>query len=379
MSRIARLTTVPVSYPEPNDWNSERHLLFVRLETDDGAVGWGEAITQFRPSTFATEVLVNGMSDVLIGSEPTDNIATWQRLHAQAWWYGYRGGLFNFALSAVDIALWDLRGQVSGQSLSTMIGRHPDLHEDGLPVLASTHVFDADLDAEVARHAKYVNDGYLGVKIGMGKKGDARIGYNVARDIGFVRDLRAACGPAAWIMMDRGQSLVWTFDEALERVRGWEEYGLKWVEEPFEPWDIENLRRLRGKTDCLIAGAEREWDVRGYSEVLSTGLLDVIGCDVGRVGGISGALQVIRLVEANNVWFNSHAWSSAINTAASIALSASTRRCLVQELKPDPSPMQAEVVANPFDAVDGRIAVPTGPGLGIRVDEGALTAFRMSP
>jgi len=341
-------------------------------------VGWGEAITQFGPSTLATEVLVNGMAEALIGSDPLNNVAIWHRLYAQGWWHGYRGGLFNFALSAVDIALWDLRGKVSGQSLSTMIGRRPDLHDAGIPVLASTHVFNADLEAEVERHARYVQDGYLGIKIGMGKRGDARIGYEVARDVAFVRDLREACGPTAWIMMDRGQSLVWTLDEALDRVRGWEEYDLKWIEEPFEPWETENLRKLRARTNCLIAGAEREWDARGYSEVLATGLLDVIGCDVGRVGGISGALQVIRLVEANSVWFNSHAWSSAINTAASIALSASTPRCLVQELKPDPSPMQNEIVVDPFVAVGGRIAVPTGPGLGVQVDETALLSFRLT-
>ena len=111
---------------------------------------------------------------------------------------------------------------------------------------------------------------------------------------------------------------------------------------------------------------------------MSTGLLDVVGCDVGRVGGITGALSVIQLVEAHSVWFNSHAWSSAVNTAASIALSASTSRCLVQELKPDPSPMQHHIVLSPFEAIDGRIAVPNRPGLGVQVDEKALRSYRIN-
>ena len=378
MSIIRNVETIPVTYQEPNDAKSLRSLLFVRLETDDGVVGWGEGITQFPASTLATAVLVEDMKELLIGQSPIDNIRIFRQLQSKAWWYGYRGGLFNFALSAVDIALWDLRGQVTGQSLSSMIGRRTDLVGESLPALASTHVYQANLDEEVARHAKYVREGFVGVKIGMGKKGDARIGYEIDRDIAFVRALREACGPDAWIMMDRGQSLVWTLDEAIRRVRAWEEFDLKWVEEPFEPWEHENLRKLRLTTSCLIAGAEREWDARGYQEVLSTGLLDVVGCDVGRVGGITGALSVIQLVEANSVWFNSHAWSSAVNTAASIALSASTSRCLVQELKPDPSPMQHHIVLSPFEAIDGRIAVPNRPGLGVQVDEKALRSYRIN-
>jgi L-alanine-DL-glutamate epimerase-like enolase superfamily enzyme len=127
----------------------------------------------------------------------------------------------------------------------------------------------------------------------------------------------------------------------------------------------------------LIAGGEREWDHRGYSEVIESGTLDVIGCDVGRAEGITGALAIIKLVEAAGLWFNSHAWSSAINTAASIALSASTRSCLVQELKPDRNPMQHELVRTAFVPDKGFIAVPDAPGLGIDVDEKVLQRYAL--
>lgn len=378
MALIDKVEVLPVLYPEPNDFNAQRSLLFVRIETSDGAVGWGEAISQFPASSLATAHLIQGMSDLLLGTDSVDNLATWRRFRDQGWWVGYRGGLFNFALSAIDIALWDLRGHETGMSLSTMIGRRPDLDPRGLRALASTHVFDRDLGKEIERHAQYVREGYLGVKIGMGKKGEAHLGYDVARDIAFVRDLRDACGPDAWIMMDRGQSLVWTVDDAIRRVKAWQEVDLKWVEEPFEPWEVDKFRVLRQHSTCLIAGGEREWDTRGYAEALAPGILDVVGCDVGRVGGITGALQVIRLAEERDVWFNSHAWSSAINTAASIALSASTKRCLIQELKPDRNPMQDEIVDAPFHAHEGWIGVPDGPGLGITVNEPALRNYVMA-
>ena len=108
---------------------------------------------------------------------------------------------------------------------------------------------------------------------------------------------------------------------------------------------------------------------------MDTGVADVIGCDVGRAEGITGVLKVIEQVEAHQLWFNSHAWSSAVNTAASLALSAITPRCLVQELKPDPNPMQNELVKEPFVPRDGLIAVPQAPGLGVEVDETALGRY----
>jgi L-alanine-DL-glutamate epimerase-like enolase superfamily enzyme len=110
---------------------------------------------------------------------------------------------------------------------------------------------------------------------------------------------------------------------------------------------------------------------------MSEGISDVVGFDPARAGGISGGLEVIKLVEASNSWFNAHAWSSAITTAASVALSASTNRCLLFEMKPLANPMQNELVINPFVQVDGVIQVPTGPGLGIEVIESVVEHYRL--
>lgn len=373
--KISKVEAFPVKYQEPNDSMSWRYLTFVRVTASDGTVGWGEAITQFPGSTKGTAAIIEDLADVIVGKDPLQNLGIWRDIRKQTWWYTYRGGLGHFALSAIDIALWDLRGKITGQSLIEMIGKRDSQEVTEIPVLASTHVFNANLDLEVERHARYVKEGYIGFKIGMGKRGDARVGYELERDVNFVRDLRQAAGPDAWIMMDRGQSLNWTFEDAVKRVSAWEEYGLKWVEEPFEPWEYEQFKRLRNHTKVLIAGSEREWDYRGFSETISSGTLDVIGCDVGRVEGITGALSIIKLVETAGLWFNSHAWSSAINTAASIALSASTPRCLLQELKPDENPMQHELITEPFTHKNGKIGVPSKPGLGVEVIEKTVQKY----
>jgi D-galactarolactone cycloisomerase len=373
--RISGLTPFAVAYPEPNDNGAERYLVFVRVEADDGTAGWGEAITQFPASSRAVVRLVEGMAELVVGRDPMANVDIWRKVKAQSWWYGYQGGLASFALAAVDIALWDLKGKLLGQPLVNLIG---GAHRDRLPVIASTHAFDASLEAEAERHGRYVREeGYLGAKIGMGKRGDTRLGYEIERDIEFFRLLREAVGPEAMLMMDRGQHLQWTVADAIRRTNAFEEHGLTWIEEPLEPSEIEGFRRLRQHCKTLIATGEREWTTEQFRRFVETGIVEVVGCDVGRAEGITGALKVIDLVEQNDLWFNSHAWSSAVNTAASIALSASTPRCLLQELKPDENPMQHELVDEPFEQRGGEIEVPTKPGLGVEPKESVLRRYAL--
>lgn len=372
---IARLDAIPVAYAEPNDSDSTRSLLFCRLETSDGAVGWGEAITQFPEASRAAATLLEGLAELVVGRDPLEHRSILADLERRSWWYAYEGGIASFVTSALDVALWDLRGKVLGRSVSDLIGGA--LRRE-LPVIASTHAFAASLDFEIERHGAYVrHDGYRGVKIGMGKRGQARLGYELRRDVDFVAGLREAIGPDALLIMDRGQSLRWTVADAIERTRAFDAYRLAWMEEPLEPYDVEGFRRLRGQVSCLVGTGEREFTVRGYERVLASGIADVVGFDPGRAGGITAGLRVIELVEAASVWFNAHAWSSAVTTAASIALSASTDRCLLFEMKPLRNPMQDELVARPFAQRGGVIAVPQGPGLGIEVDESVLERYRL--
>jgi L-alanine-DL-glutamate epimerase-like enolase superfamily enzyme len=374
VSRIASVTPISVAYPEPNDAGSTRHLTFCRVAAEDGTVGWGEAITMTSGASRATEKLVEELADLLVGRDPLANVELWRSLKAHMWWYGYRGGLASFALSCIDVALWDLKGKLLGVPLVDLIG---GAVVDRLPAVASTHAFDASIENEAERHGRYVRQGYVGVKVGFGKHGDARLGYELDRDVTFVRLLREAIGPAARLMVDRSQALPWTVADVLARVSAFEQHDLTWIEEPFEPTDVHGFRILRGQARTLVAGGEREWDARGFEELVSARAVDVVGCDVGRAEGVTGALKVIELGERSDLWFNSHAWSSAVNTAASLALSASTRRCLLQELKPDESPMQHELVDEPFVQRGGWIDVPRRPGHGAEPDGRVLERYRL--
>ena len=137
------------------------------------------------------------------------------------------------------------------------------------------------LEVEADRHARYVNElGFKGCKLGLGKRGDARLGSEVERDVELIRLLRERIGPEPMLMWDRGvNTLTWDAAFAIRLTNALEEHGLTWIEEPFEPDDHEDFRRLKARCSTLVASGEREWNVEGYRSFIAAAVADVIGFD----------------------------------------------------------------------------------------------------
>ena len=133
---------------------------------------------------------------------------------------------------------------------------------------------------------------------------------------------------------------------------------------------------FRSQSTTLIAYGEKEWNLDGYERILQTGTVDVVGVDPGRAEGITGFKKVAERVEYYRRQANAHAWSSAIATAASLAISFSSPACKLFELKPLRNPMQHELVTEPFGHVNGFMYPPAKPGLGIEVIEKVVDSFR---
>ena len=289
--RIHSVEAIPLTYPEPNDFNALRHICLCKITADDGQVGWGESITQFPEANLAAKQIIEGMAENLIGKDPVHTAALWRQNKDRAWWYGYRGGIASYAVSAIDIALWDLKGKALGASVLDLLGG--PVHER-LPAIASCHGHYESISAMVEEAQEWLSTGLQGVKTGFGKRGDANLGYDHDRDVAYVKAMREGIGSDKMLMIDNGIAIHWDVTDAVRRMRAMEEYELTWVEEPLGAWDPEGYANLRSKTTTRIAYGEREWTLAGFEQILATGTVDVIGIDPGRAEGITGFQACMR-------------------------------------------------------------------------------------
>lgn len=372
--KVVKVEAIPVSYPEPNDFNALRHLCLAKITTDDGAVGWGESITQFTEANFATKAIIEGMAEDVVGKDPIRNDEIWRSLKERSWWYGYRGGIASYAIAAIDMALWDLKGQALGVSICELLGG--PVH-DRLPAIASSHAHHASISAMAEEATEWLSTGLQGMKVGFGKRGDANLGFEHDRDVEYVKTMRETIGADKMLMIDLGVRVKWDVATAVKRVQAFDEYDINWIEEPLGAWDPEGYATLRAKTKTLIAYGEREWTLAGFEAVLATGTCDVVGVDPGKAEGITGFKKVTERVEFYQRQANAHAWSSAICSAASLAISFSSSACKLFEFKPLENPMQHELVEVPFAHTDGWVYPPIdAPGLGIKIREEVVDRYR---
>lgn len=372
--RINRVDAFPLVYTEPNDCNSTRHLLLVRVEGADGMCGWGEAVTIWpEPTLAAAEIVRGGLAQVVMGREVEDVEALWLAQRDHMWWYGDTG-LACFALSAVDMALWDLKGKALGQPLHRLLGGKVT---DRVRACASSHPNKATVDAMAAELADMAAQGYTALKVGFGKKGDARLGQDARRDLDFVRAVREVVGPGVDFMVDIGYKVRYEVMQAVQVTRGFEQYGIRWIEDPlpYEDWD--GYLRLRDAIQTPIATGERLWRVADYQRLVERGIGDILLVDAGRAEGVTGWQRVSRLLHAAGRHVNAHAWSGGVLTAASLHLTATAPNHIIFELKPKPSPVQFDLVDLPIEQRGGWVEVRDTPGIGVEVNEAALERHLM--
>lgn len=317
--------------------------------------------------------MLRGLGELLIGADPTHTAAAYDRLLAHSYWYG-EGGIASLAISALDIALWDLKGQAAGLSLAGLLGGP---RVEALPAIAAAHPHGSDPVEMAEQAAELVTGRLAGYKAGLVPAGPARLGRDHARDAAFVAALRAALPEGAVLAVDGRAAVDWDPMTAVRRVRAFEEHGLAWIEEPFAPWDTDGYRTLRERTSTLVACGEREWTVPGYQRLLADGVADIVGVDPGRVGGVTGSVRVMERIAAAGRRLNPHCWSGAVLSAVGLALATVSGTALVFEVKPQPSAAQDELVSDPLRPDGGRIAAPDRPGIGVTVDEDAVARYRV--
>jgi len=359
--KINKISVYPLEYPEPHDSNKLRYINLVRVDSSDGTFGWGECISQKAEAALAVKVVIDrGFAPLLKDKDPADIRRLWELMRHHSSWYG-TGGIATMAISALDIALHDLKGKALGVPIYQLLG---GMVTPQLRAAASIIVDMVDLESTAREFAEYVARGYTAVKGGWGKNPDTAFGLNAQRDLLFIKMVRAV-----------GTYVKWDVAHAIKMARQFEEYDLLWIEEPLPHDDFAGHFQLRSAIETLIATGEKAWTVQEFKRLIDQRVADVIMPDVGKAEGITGVKQIIDLAAVNNVYYNPHSWSSAINTAASLHLCASATNTLVFELKPNHNPMQHELVEQPIEHLNGYVKVPDKPGLGIIVKEDVVRKY----
>jgi len=374
--KIASIEAFPLEYPEPHYKGTLRYLTLAKVTADDGTTGWGECISQFPEAALAAATIIErGYAPLLIGADALDVEALWRTMTGRTWWYGPEG-IAAFGVSAVDMALWDLKGKALGQPVSRLLGGRVRTE---VPVMASI-IFDMEDTAWTDDEFRWMRDqGYRLVKGGWGMRPEAVFGLDRAADLALVERIRAIIGDDLELVVDTpGARDLWDVPTAIGRFRDLEPYRLKWIEQPLLPSDLAGHARLRAAVRTPIGTGEDEWDRESYARLIRSGGVDVVQIDPGRCQGITGCREVIRLIEAEHLHYSMHTWSSALNTAASAHLLAISDRGVAMDFKPHESPMQHELVADPWVQRDGMLAVRDAPGLGVEVLPETVRKYRFT-
>jgi len=348
--------------------------LIIRLSTDDGIVGIGEVdsapeVVKAVVEAPSSHAIAMSLREILIGEDPTRVEELWQKMYRGVLYYGRRGVAIH-AISGIDIALWDIKGQALGKPLHELIGTS---RRDRVRAYASRLMPNTESEVEEAV-AELRGQGFTAVKLGWGP-----LGNDPDHDIRLARAARGAAGDAVEIMIDAGLGYGADVPTAIRFARALEEMGCRWLEEPFEPDEYEAYAQLADEVDIPVAAGEEDVTRWGIRELMERGRVDVIQPDVTRCGGITEILRIAELARQRGVACVPHAWKSGIIKAASLHVNAVLPDALFQEYCVAQTPLNTSLTRErlPIDK-DGMVAVPDGPGLGISLDEEVVERYRVA-
>jgi L-alanine-DL-glutamate epimerase-like enolase superfamily enzyme len=339
----------------------------VEVETDEGVTGIGETCihSERGEAALAAQKIVEvGFKPLLLGENPLDIQRLWLKLYSYCEWYG-RAGIAIYALSGIDVALWDICGKALGVPIYTLLGGR---FRDRIPVYASL-LFDMDDPEGTAKEGKeYVKQGYKAVKYGWGKTRERAFGMNPDKDEEMIRTIREVLGPDIRIMVDVGRFVNLTPAQAVKLAKRLEKYNIFWLEEPLPPEDVSGYKMLSDAVDVYIAAGESEYNMQGFKEYITNRAVDIVQPDVTKAGGLTIARKIVDLCEAWNVMIVPHGFSSVVNVAANLQLVASMPRAFILEYRRTPSPLISRLSKKPLTYEDGHLKIPSEPGLGIEID-----------
>jgi galactonate dehydratase len=341
-------------------------IVVVEVTTSDGMTGVGEALARRGAAGYA-RMIDEVLTPRLIGKDPADRRAHWKAMRGAL--SGRPGGQIVEALSAIDIALWDIAGKAAGAPVHKLIG---GIGRTEVAAYASSinWLDDATVEAEVAAAVKA---GFREIKV--------KLGHPLKDAIARAKLVRRLAGDDIALYVDA--NWAYDVDDAMIVGKALCDLGYGFFEEPILPHDREGYRRLARHLPIRLAAGESDYVASDALNMLQDRSIGLIQPDVTRSGGITETWRIAELAASFNTAYAPHVgWSGAICVAASLQLAAAAETFRTFECMVYANPLRDSfthpVVGEGFQLVDGKLAVPQGPGLGIEIDHDALKRFRIA-
>jgi L-rhamnonate dehydratase len=353
------------------------YMGLVRVSTDAGITGYSDMETSAPVAKAAVEApswseegmaFFEGLASLIVGENPLEPERLWYKMYRGSIYYGRRGAAIQ-AISAIDIALWDIMGKFYRQPICVLLGGR---WRTRVRAYAST-LFRGTPESMREATRRYLDSGFTAVKFGWGVFGE-----DPKRDVMLVEAARREMGDDGDLLIDTGWFVERTPKQAIQVIRSLEPYRPFFVEEILHPEDYDGYRRVAEAVDTLVACGEQEATEWGFHELITRGKVDVLQPDLTRCGGFTVARKIVHMADRANVLVIPHSWSSDLLTAASLHLNAFQRRAVFVEFNTSQGPLSREMVREPMCMSDGHLAVPEGPGLGVEVNDEVIERYRIA-
>lgn len=333
----------------------------VKITTEDGTFGWGEGHAPVGPRATCA-VVGDVLAPLLVGQHALAIEHHWERMYGSMRLRGHGSGYQLEAMSAVDIALWDLAGKLLDVPVYMLLGG-PFRTE--LPAYASG-VPGATVEERVASALGFVAQGYTAVKASIGR-GD------IDTDVAGIAALADALSGKADLLVDAHGA--YTAETAVHVGRRLQDLGVYWLEDPLPPEDVDGYTHLAAVLDMAIASGETECTRWQFEERLRRRAVDIILPDICRAGGISEGRKIATVASLHNTRWAAHvSMGSSIHVAAAAHLAAASANFLIFEFSSSANPIGDALLEAPLHPEHGILTVPQGPGLGISFDASRLQA-----
>ena len=351
------------------DWIDRRMSLLVEILTDEGISGWGEGFCSGQHPKILQAMVEHAFRERLMGKNPFDNDVIYETLYNTTRAYG-QGGVATIAISAIDVALWDIKGKALGLPIYQLLGgayrKQVTPYASG-PTRAPGEVYP---QKAVEQALSYVEKGFRGIKF--------KTGFGVKEDVALIHAVREAVGPEIRLMVDA--NCAYDVAKAKRILLDAQGDDLYWFEEPISPEHRSGYAELKNLTKTYLAAGECEYSKIHYKDWLEARALDVLQPDLCVMGGFTEGKKVLALAQAYMVQVVPHMWGTGVGLAAGLQFLANIPP-MPLALFPDEPMMEYDLSDHPFrdDLIgwavryeDGVIKIPDGPGLGVQVDRSVV-------